>query len=254
MAEPCSIVLIIRNEAENLPRCLASCRWADEIVVLDTGSTDNSEEIVRNFGGKFIYSDWQGFGLTKQKAVALASHDWIFSIDADEEVSPGLAARILNILQQPDPQVAWRFRRRTWYLNRFIRYSGWQKDFPLRLFNRRFGNFNDKPVHESVQFGGSKQFADEILYHYSYPTLESHLLKMDKYSTIAAQTYNGRRISVVQAVFSGWFKFMRMFILQLGFLDGRAGFILAKNSAFGVYLKYMKIWLRQNSASCTSTR
>jgi len=254
MPEPCSVILIIRNEAANLPRCLASCRWADEIVVLDTGSTDNSEKIVREFGGKWIDSDWLGFGLTKQKAVNLAANDWILSIDADEEVSPAMARCILKILEQPDPQVAWRFRRRTWYLNRFIRYSGWQKDFPLRLFNRRFGNFNDKPVHESVQFSGVKQFADEILYHYSYPTLESHLLKMDKYSAIAAAEYTGSRISIGQAVIRGWFKFFRMYVLQLGVLDGRAGYVLAKNSAFGVYLKYMKIWLKQNSASCTSIR
>ena len=239
--EKLSAVIITLNEEDNIERCLRSLDWVDEIVVVDSGSTDRTVELCKAHGARVIKTEWQGFGPTKHFAVEQATYDWILSIDADEQVTPELQEKIKSLLQKPDPRTAFRIKRRSFYLGRPIRYSGWQKDFPLRLFNRKFGNFNDKSVHESVVFDGRVEYIGEVLNHYTYPTISSHILKMDRYTNLSAQEQTGGA-TIASALFKAGFKFFKMYLLKLGILDGKTGFLLCFNSSFGIYLKYIKRW------------
>jgi glycosyltransferase involved in cell wall biosynthesis len=239
-----SVVIITKNESQNISRCLKSVEWADEITVLDTGSEDSTIDICKDAGCKIFSSEWLGYGRSKALVVTKASNDWILSIDADEELSPELAAAIQKLFVTEPEFCAYRIRRCSYYLGKMIRHCGWNRDFPVRLFNRQFGTFNDKMTHESVKIEGPKGTFKEPLYHYTYPTLDSHIDKMQCYSEFSATALyqKGVHRGVIFAVLSGWFKFIKMYVLQAGFLDGKIGFVLAKNSAFGVYLKYQKLW------------
>ncbi|HEX9971690.1 MAG TPA: glycosyltransferase family 2 protein [bacterium] len=243
MPEKLSVTIITKNEQHNIERCLKSVQWADEIVVVDDGSTDRTPEICRQYTPKVIHSDWLGFGLLKQLAVNSATHDWIFSIDSDEEVSELLKNKILNILENPQLN-GFRIKRDSFYLGKKIRHCGWDRDYQLRLFNRKFGNFNDKQVHESVSISGTVGRIEEPMFHYTYPTVQSHIEKMNRYSELGLEllTKKKKTASIGSAVVRGLAKFIKMYFLQRGFLDGKIGFVLCYNSAFGVYLKYLKLW------------
>jgi len=240
---PLTVTIITRNEEKNIRRCLASVSWADEIVVVDSRSDDNTPQICRELGCRLLTTDWQGFGRTKQFAVDAASHDWIFSIDADEEVTPALRQALQAVLVADPDRAGFRIKRQSFYLGRLIRHSGWDRDYPLRLFDRRRGRFKDLPVHESVTVEGLAGKIEAPLLHYTYPTLSSHLEKINHYTSLAARELvrRGKRSSTPAAAAKGVLKFLKMFILQRGFLDGREGLILALVSAFGVMLKYLKL-------------
>lgn len=242
--EKISAVIITKNEADNIGRCLDSLHWADEIVVVDSGSTDNTMEICRDYGAKVIETEWRGFGKTKQLAVNSAKYDWVFSIDADEEVTPKLADRLKSIRKAGPHASGYRIKRNSFYLGKMIRYSGWNRDYPLRLFNRKYGNFNDKRVHESVKIKGTVGKIEERILHYTYPTISSYIKKMDLYSTLGAELLKdkNKKAGIFKALFHAKIKFIKMYFINLGFLDGKAGLALALNSAFSVYLKYLKLW------------
>jgi glycosyltransferase involved in cell wall biosynthesis len=238
-----SAALIVKNEENNIRRCLESIRWIEDIVVFDSGSTDQTLEICRDFGCRIFEGEWPGFGPAKQYAVSKTCHDWVLVIDADEEVSPELKEDILKVLENPDFD-GYRIRRISYYLGRQIRHSGWNRDETLRLFYKERGHFNDKPVHESVQIpSGRIGRIRSPLYHYSYPDLNTHLRKIVHYTDLAAQSAvrHGKRSNLCCAFLRADVKFLKMYFLQAGFLDGREGLILAWVSAFGVFLKYVKI-------------
>jgi len=243
MANPISVVIITKNEEHNIERCLKSVQWADEIVVIDNGSSDRTMDICRQYNCRIKETNWLGFGPLKKMAVDLATQDWIFSIDADEQVSEPLKDKIFNILENPQHN-GFRIKRESYYLGKKIRFCGWNRDYQLRLFNRRFGNFNDKPVHESVGISGEVGKIEEPLYHYTYPTVQSHIEKMNRYTELGLDLLIEKKktASIGGAVLRGLAKFFKMYILQLGFLDGKIGFVLCYNSAFGVHLKYLKLW------------
>jgi glycosyltransferase involved in cell wall biosynthesis len=244
-----SVTIITKNEEENIKRCLASVTWADEIVVVDSGSTDKTVEICEKYGCKVIQTEWWGFGKTKQFAVNSATYDWIFSIDADEEVTPELAKKIQKLLSQSSLKSGYKVKRQSFYVKQWIRYCGWDRDYPLRLFNRKQGNFNDKLVHESVEIDGDVGKIEKTLKHYTYPNLKSHIDKINKYSDLGAKSLfeKGKQSSIFNALFHSFSKFIKMYVIQKGFLDGKIGFILSYNSAFGVWLKYLKLWEKNNS-------
>ena len=240
-----SVVIICKNEENNIRRCLESVKWADEIVVYDTGSTDRTLNICAEYTSTiYVENNWEGFGKAKHDAVNHAKYDWIFSIDADEEVSECLKNKILQMKDTLNPAIAYRIKRNSFYMGKEVKYSGWQKDYTLRLFNRQYGNFNLKTVHESVETKAETQNLKEILYHYTYPQIKTHINKMIHYSELSAENlYNKHKKSCVcMACFRGFFKFLKMYVFNLGFLDGKVGFILALNSGFGVYLKYVYLW------------
>ncbi len=244
MSIPISVTIITQNEKANIGRCLESVKWADEIVVVDSGSTDGTIDICQRYHCKIINTEWLGFGPTKHLAVEQASHDWIFSIDSDEEVTPELQQRIIELFSSEPKLKSWRIKRSSFYLGEKIKYSGWDSDYPVRIFNKKFGQFNKKPLHESIVVPGERGTLSAPLLHYTYPTISSHIAKMNRYSDLSAAeaVARGKKSSVTGALCRGAAKFLKMYIIKRGFLDGTAGFILAKNSAFGVYLKYLKIW------------
>ena len=242
-----SVTIITKNEEENIKRCLESVKWVDEIVVVDSGSSDKTVEICKDFGCKVIETDWKGFGKTKKFAVDSAKNDWIFSVDADEEVTYELKDRIKSILKSPKYS-GYRIKRSSFYLGRNIKQC-WNKDYPLRIFNRKYGNFNKKIAHESVELKGKIGTINERLLHYTYPNISSHIQKMDKYTELGAKqkSKEGKRITISGSIIRGGLKFIKMYFINRGFLDGKEGFILSLNSAFGVYLKYLKLWeIRKN--------
>jgi len=243
MSYKCSVVIITKNEEKNIANCLQSVSWADEVVMVDSGSTDRTCEICLDFGCKLIKTKWLGFGKTKKIAVDKATHNWIFSIDADEVVSPELKNKILEILKAPKA-VGYNIKRNSFYLGKKIHHCGWGKDYTLRLFNKEFGNFNEAILHESVMLKGKIEKIKEVLYHYTFTDISSHMLRMDKYAQLAAQKkFEERKSSTIAgAIIRGFVKFIKMYFLQLGFLDGKVGLILSYNSAFGIYLKYLKLW------------
>ena len=242
--EKISAVIITLNEERNIVRCLKSLEWVDEVLVVDSGSTDRTVELCEAHGARVIKAEWLGFGKTKHFAVEQATYDWILSIDADEEVTPSLKEKIKSILENPDVTVAYRIKRQAFYPGQAIKHSGWQKDYPLRLFNRKNGNFNDREVHESVDFNGQVQYIQEPLYHYTYPTISSHIQKMDRYTNLSA-TELTRKSTILGSLGRAFFRFIKMYFLKAGFLGGRIGFILCLNSAFGIYLKYIKLWEKE---------
>jgi glycosyltransferase involved in cell wall biosynthesis len=240
-----SVTIITKNEEKNIERCLNSLDWADEIVVVDTNSTDNTVKICREYNCKVLETEWKGFGLTKKYAVDNATYDWIFSIDADEEVTEKLKEKIVDVLRTPSPRHnAYKVKRESFYLGKKINYAGWNKDYPLRFFNRRYGNFNDKIVHESVEVQGELGKIEAPLLHYTYPTLKSHLSKINRYGELDAKKKfdRNKKASIGKALLASLIKFIKMYIFQKGFLDGKIGFVLCLNSAFGVYIKYMFLW------------
>jgi glycosyltransferase involved in cell wall biosynthesis len=242
---PLSVAIITKNEENNIMRCLESVRWADEIVVADSGSTDSTLDVCRRFDCRIVETDWLGFGPTKQLAAESASHDWVLSVDADEEVTDRLKEAIHQVLAKPQCK-AYRIKRTSFYLGKMIRHCGWNRDYPVRLFHRAYAHWNDKSVHESLVVAGPLGTLEAPLLHYTYPTIESHVERMNRYSELCAQELLGRGGSclIPSAVLRGMAKFLKMYVLQTGFLDGGAGFVLSYNSAVGVYLKYLKLWKR----------
>lgn len=244
-----SVTIITKNEEHNITRCLESVKWADEIVLVDCGSTDGTLTIAESYRNCRTFNiPWQGYGAQKQSAVDLAKHDWILSIDADEELSGELQSVIKNILQNPAAQ-AYSIRRKSFYLGKMINHSGWDHDYKLRLFRKNQGRFSADIVHESVIFSGKTERISAPIIHYTTPTITSHIKKIQEYSTLGARRLfdKNRSSTVIKAFFRGTGKFIKMFFLQLGFLDGKAGFILACLSGMGIFLKYIKLWEMRTS-------
>ena len=181
-----SATIVTLNEERNIERCLKSIQWADEIVVVDSGSTDRTLAICGEYGCRIIETEWLGYARTKQLAVDAAANDWIFSIDADEAATPQLAARVMDVVKNPGRVKGFRINRQSFYLGKKIRHSGWRRDYPLRLFHRNFGRFNLKPVHEGVEVNGEVGQLQQVLYHYTFPTLATHVRKIELYSELGA--------------------------------------------------------------------
>ena len=239
-----SAVLITKNEEHNIERCLKSLNFADEIIVYDTGSTDNTITICKSYNCLvFQTNTWEGFGIAKRTAVSFANNDWVFVIDADEEVSKELGDFLVEFKSQKNSLYAYRIKRNSYYLNRMIKFSGWRKDYTLRLFNRQHANFNSKLVHESVVCNTSIGQVKQLLLHYPYPQLQTHIKKITLYADLGAQQAikQGKKSSVFYAIINGFSKFLKSYLIKGGIFDGKEGLIIAINSGFSNYLKYLYI-------------
>lgn len=238
-----SVIIITKNESANIRACLESVAWADEIIVVDSGSEDDTASICREMGAQvYIHPEWPGFGPQKNRALAYASRDWVFSIDADERVTPKLHAEIERAMCETGTD-GYYCPRLSQFCGRFVRHSGWYPDYVLRLFKRGAGRFSDSLVHESVLLTGNTAKLKSPLLHYSYLAADDVERKVKHYSAAAAEQMlqAGRRSSRLDAVLrSGW-AFVRTYLLRLGVLDGRAGWGIACMNARTTYLKYRKL-------------
>ncbi len=237
-----SVIIITKNEADNITHCLTSLAFADEIIILDSGSSDNTIEICQRFTDKIFSTDWPGFGPQKNRALDKASYDWVLSIDADEMVSPELAREIKTLLAAPDKN-GYHIQRISRYCGRTIRYSGWQSDKPLRLFNKHFGRFTNDIVHEKIVVAGPLGNTTNPLYHTPYKNLTQVLEKINTYSTYGAEQRlaKGKKGNLPIAIGRGLWAFVKAYIIKRGFLDGREGFMLAVSNALTTFYCYMKL-------------
>ncbi len=252
MPKTLAIVLITLNEAANLPRTLASARWASEVVVVDSGSTDATLEIAHNFGARVFSEPWKGFAAQKNSAISHAASDWILSLDADEEVSPELAREIQALLAGEPEFAAYRIPRLNHFLGEPLRHGGYWPDPKLRLFRRGAARFLDRPVHETMQSDGPDGRLRGPLIHHCYPTLDDYIEHMNRYSSIAAQALaaSGRAGSarlrwpwlVWNALLNPVATLLYNYVFRLGFLDGRAGLLQHINHSFYIHWKYAKAW------------
>ena len=253
-----SVAIITRNEEANLARTLASVRFAGEIIVVDSGSTDRTVEIADSFNAHVVVEPWRGFAAQKNFAISLCRGTWVLSLDADEELSPELQAQLRTLLPSNPPMDAFRLRRRNLFLRRWIRHGGYYPDSKLRLFRRNavaFATpFADRPVHETIAFDGASDTLDFDLIHHAYPTLSDYLEHMDRYSSLGAEVLvqRGRTSRSLLAFYGNvfflpLFEFIKNYILRLGFLDGREGLLLHLYHATYVSWKYSKSWERTHS-------
>jgi glycosyltransferase involved in cell wall biosynthesis len=241
-----SVVIITKNEAAHIADCLDSVAFADEIIVLDSGSTDATCELARALGARVeVNAEWPGFGLQKNRALDLATGDWVLSLDADERVPPELAEEIQRVLADPAAD-GYRVARLSNFCGRWMRHSGWWPDHVLRLFRRKSGRFSDDVVHEHVDLDGRVATLRGHLLHYPYASLELFIDKINRYSTDAALKAHarGRRTTVLGPFGHGFWTFVRHYVVRRGFLDGWQGLILAGMAATGSFYRYAKLfWL-----------
>ena len=246
--QPLSVAIITLNAAAQLDACLQSVRFADEIVVVDSGSTDGTPALAERFGARVIQQDWLGFGPQKQFAVEQARHDWVLCLDADERVTPELQAGIENVLKSPST-AAFRCARRNRFLGRYLKHGEGYPDWSLRLFDRRQARWSDDAVHEKVETQSRIGEVSGDLLHDSAESLATYLTKQNRYTTLAADTAfaAGKRASFGRVAFSPLVRFIKFYLVRQGFRDGLPGLIHIAIGCFNSFMKYSKMLERQNS-------
>ena len=246
-----SVAIVTLNEEETLARTLASVAWAEEIVVVDSGSTDRTAEIARSFGARVIEREWPGFAAQKNFAIAQCSGTWVLSLDADEELTPELQQEIKRLLASNPPLDAYYLKRRNYFLGRWIKHGGFYPDAKLRLFRRTDGTpmFGERAVHETIAFDGNASTLDYDLIHHAYPTLETYIEHMDRYSTLGSELLvTAGKVSrslpafVCNVFLVPQLTFIWNYIFRLGFLDGCEGLLLHLYHATYTSWKYAKAW------------
>lgn len=238
-----SVIIITLNEERNLRRCLESVRFADEIVLNDTGSTDCTLEIAREFNCRILEMPFPGFGVAKQKALEAANGDWVLSIDADEELDEELQRAVQTAIAGGE-HAGYELVRKSQFLGRWILHSGWYPDRILRLFRREQARFTDARVHEHAVVDGSVGQLTGHMLHYTYGDISQYLKKMDQYSSLSALTLHqdGRRFATSQLLVKPPAYFVKMYLLKRGWRDGLPGLILALLSSFHELVKFAKLW------------
>ncbi len=241
-----SVILITRNEEANLADCLASLEGiAQQIVVVDTNSSDRTLEIAKSYGAAIAQPpDWPGFGPQKNRALDLATGEWVLSLDADERLTPALKSEIVTAIHHSAHVDCFAIPRLSWYCGRFIRHSGWNPDYVDRLFKRGSARFSDDLVHERLITSGQVVKLENPMLHYSFMNYSQVLQKIDRYSTASAEQAfaKGKTSTPLKAVLHGAWSFFRTYFLRAGFLDGPQGFTLAMSNAQGTYYRYVKLW------------
>ena len=241
-----TVTVITRNESSNIAASLESVAWADEIIVVDSHSTDDTVAIARRMASRVEVRDWPGYGAQKNYAAAIASNDWILSIDADERVTSELATEIRGAIRSGSA-AGYRIPRVAYYLGRWIRSTDWYPDYQLRLYDRRRAAWNERRVHESVVVNGPLGLLRHELEHFPYKSIAHHIQTIDRYTTLAAEDWlaGGRRANALQAVVHAKLAFLRNYVLKRGFRDGSAGLIVSALNSYYVFLKFAKLWERQ---------
>jgi len=238
-----SATIVAHNEANTIARAIRSLSCADEVIVVDSGSADDTVEVARKCGARVLYRAWEGFAAQKNFATSQAKHDWILSLDADEELDEVARAAVLGWKATAPASAGYQFARRAFYLGRWILHSGWYPDFKVRLFDRRKGKWKGAYVHESVVVAGRiETLAGEIL-HYTCDSLTDHAKRIEFYTSLAAQEMydRGESVSSIRSFFAPPWVFLSTYFLRLGILDGPQGFAIARMAARYVQRKYAKL-------------
>lgn len=240
---PISLTVITKNEEHNIERCLRSAPFVSEIVVVDSDSTDRTQEKARSLGAEVYNENWRGFGPQRRLAVAKCNYDWILTLDADEALSPELSKEIQDRFTDLEPQVGYQFPRISFHLGRWIRHGGWYPDYQLRLFNRKHSQWDEAVIHEKVIAPRTQKFQHPIR-HWVFQDLFHQVQTNNRYSTLQAEDLHkkGKGFSFWKLIFKPKSKFFETYVFKLGFLDGRAGFIIAVGAAYSVFLKWSKLW------------
>jgi glycosyltransferase involved in cell wall biosynthesis len=247
-----SVCVIAGNEEDRIGDCLASVGWADEIVVVDSRSTDRTAEIAAARGARVIVRDWPGYVAQKNFALEQAASDWVLCLDADERVSPRLAESIRGVLAgPPDRTAGYRMARRTFHLGRWILHGGWYPDRKVRLVRRGRARWGGVDPHDRLEADGPVGDLAGDIEHYTYRDIADHLRTIDRFTTVAARELHarGRGGAVLGMLVHPPAKFLKMYLLKAGFLDGAPGFVVAVLGGYYVFLKYAKLWeLRRRPA------
>lgn len=240
---PISVTIITLNEEANLPRTLSSLKWADEVVVVDSGSTDRTVEIAKQFGARTLHNSWPGYGQQKNFAQRQTTHDWILNVDADEVVTPELAQEIRRTIENgssPGHPHGYEMPRKTFYLGRWIKHGGWYPNYLVRLCDKRYAAWTEPSVHEALQVEGGVGRLQEPLLHYAFSSIQDQILTNLRFSTLGSQDLKrtGQRPSLKKLILKPIGKFFETYVLKGGFRDGLAGLIISVNAAHSMFLKY----------------
>jgi glycosyltransferase involved in cell wall biosynthesis len=242
-----SVIIICRDEADQIARCLESVRFADEIVVLDSGSTDGTTDVARRHTPHVFHQPWLGFGPQKNAAIDRCTGEWVLAIDCDEHVDPTLADAVRTAIAGASGHAGFRVRRRSTLLGRPVRFGDWMRDRPLRLFRRDAGRFSDDAVHERLLLQGSEGLLPGILHHHPFQSLHAMVETMNRYSDLSAdmpgRTGSPPAVALLRAIGA----FVRGYVLKGGFLDGAAGLLVAVGTAEGTFWRHVKRWERRRS-------
>jgi glycosyltransferase involved in cell wall biosynthesis len=235
-----SVIIIALNQEDNIVPCLETVKWADEIVLVDSGSTDRTLELARDFTDRLYTIDWPGFGAAKNFALDQATGDWVFSLDTDERVSAALREEILAVVKGDGTLAGYRVPRKNYFAGRWIRRLGWYPNYTLRLFQRGQGRFRERAVHEEVEVAGPVGFLQDPLDHYSYDSVSDYLSRQDRYARLAAREMlgEGRRPRCGELFWRPLVHFFKLYVFRLGFLEGRLGYTLAVLAGLYNFLKY----------------
>jgi len=239
-----TVTIITRDEVDRLEEAVASAAFADEIVIVDSGSSDGTLELARRLTPRVIVRDWPGFAAQKNFAASQASHDWIFSLDADERVSPALAAEIADLVAAGPRFSAYRVPRVSSYLGRWIRSTDWYPDYQVRLYDRRAASWGGEYVHESVRAAGEVGRLRGELLHLPYRDISHHLRTIDCYTELSARQMRdeGRRVTLAGLAFRPAGAFLRNYVLRRGFRQGGVGLIVSMLNSYYVFLKFARLW------------
>lgn len=237
-----SVVIVTLNEELNIARALKSVKWASEVIIYDSGSKDKTVEIAQKMGAKVIQGPWLGFGPTKRKVTEAARHDWVLSIDADEEVPLQLVEEIRQKWSLLNPEIAYQIPRLSQYLGKWIYHGGWYPDRQTRLFNRKHSNWDSAEIHEKVQ-AAKLECLNEHFHHYVFKDIEHQVQTNNRYSTLQALEMHRKNKSFSWFHFftKPYVKFIECYFLKLGFLDGWVGYVIARNAAYSVFMKWCKL-------------
>ena len=239
-----SVFIITHNEEKNIKACLESIKWADEIVVVDNDSNDNTIKICKEYTDRIFQEEWKGYAKQKQSALEKTSTDWVFSLDADERVPHELFLEIKEILAfDYENFYGYQVPRKSFFSEKLIKHGGWYPDYQLRFFKKDKGSFGDEKIHESVRINGPVSYLNSPIEHYTYNSISDFLKRMDTYTSLFAEDRykKGKKTRWEQLVFRPPFTFFKMFFLQRGMLDGYYGFILAILYSYYTFLKYAKL-------------
>jgi glycosyltransferase involved in cell wall biosynthesis len=239
-----SVTIITKNEAADIAAAIESAAWADEVIVIDSESADDTVAIARQHGAHVVVRPWPGYIAQKNYAASVASYDWILSLDADERITPALAAEIRTVLADEPGHAAYRVPRVTWHLGRWIRTTDWYPDDQLRLYDRRAAEWTGRYVHESVAVRGTVGRLRGELLHFPFRDVADHLETIDRYTTYAARQMHeaGRRAGVLQVAFHPPLAFLRNYLWRGGIRDGLTGLIISTLNSYYVFLKFAKLW------------